>query len=64
MRKRKKLFNVFKLYVVALMVFISAFSLFPKKALALASGGGFTLAESETGFATWYDGKLSNLLLL
>lgn len=38
MRENKKLFNVFKLCVVALMVFISAFSLLPKKALALASG--------------------------
>lgn len=55
MREDKKLFNVFKLCVVALMVFISAFSLLPKKALALASGSGFTLAEADTGFAIWYD---------
>lgn len=60
MRKNKKIFNVFKLCVVALMVFISAFSLLPKKALALASGSSFTLAEAQTGFATWYDGKLGN----
>lgn len=64
MRKNKKIFNVFKLCVVALMVFISAFSLLPKKALALASGSSFTLAEAQTGFATWYDGKLPKLILL
>lgn len=60
MRKDRRLYSVFKLCIVALMIFISAFSLFPRKAFALASGSGFTLAEADTGFAIWYDGKLGN----